>query len=77
MKVEVKKKNEINGPFEFPVLMENADCELLVLFMSDRHGIVVKNNEYWPIWSISNSWVSCYDKSEWKKFEGEITLKND
>lgn len=73
MKVEIKKKNEIKERFEFPILMKCVYMDMFVLFTSEKEGLMVSNSS---ALCYSGDLSSCYG-GEWKKFEGEITLKND
>ena len=73
MKVEIRKQKEDENKFKFPVLMKCVHMDMFVLFTSEKEGLIVSDSS---VLCYSGDLSSCYG-GEWKKFEGEITLKND
>ena len=64
---------------EFPILMQSINDGTVVLFESENCGTVVSdkpNNDDLKLGYISNAFISCNRKDIWKKYGGEITLKN-
>ena len=64
---------------EFPILMQSINDGIVVLFESENCGTVVSdnpNNDDLGLGYTSNAFLSWDRKDIWKKYEGEITLKN-
>ena len=64
---------------EFPILMQSINDGLVVLFESENCGTVVggkQNSDDLRLGYTSNAFLSWNRKDIWKKYEGEITLKN-
>ena len=64
---------------EFPILMQSINDGLVVLFESENCGTVVSdkpNSDDLRLGYTSNAFISCRRKDVWKKYEGEIILKN-
>jgi hypothetical protein len=64
---------------EFPILMQSVNDGLVVLFESENCGTVVSdkpNSGDLRLGYTSNAFISWDRKDIWKKYEGEITLKN-
>ena len=82
----MKIKKEINLSFkkrkgtEFPVIMisiDDPDYVWIVLFYDETSGVLLySNNQEDNIGEFSNIYTTFDDKSVWKKFEGEINIKN-
>ena len=82
----MKVKKEINLSFkkrkgtEFPVIMisiDDPDYLWIILFYDETSGVLLySNNEEDNIGEFSNIYTPFDDKSVWKKFEGEINIKN-
>ena len=82
----MKIKKEINLSFknrkgtEFPVIMisiDDPDYLWIVLFYDKTSGILLySNNEEDNIREFSNIYTPFDDESVWKKFEGEINIRN-
>ena len=76
-KIEKEKSKEI----EFPVLAEAlVDGEtFIVLFLSDRGGVIVKGNKYNTVGTISNGYSLINNSSIWRILSPEesIVLSND
>ena len=77
--IEVNVKEEVKTveKIEFPVLMKSKNLNQIVLFTREHEGTCLKIGEsILEIGEYSIHWFSCYNKSIWEKYEGEITLKN-
>ncbi len=64
---------------EFPILMQSINDGLVVLFESENCGTVLSdkpNSDDLRLGYTSNAFLSWDRKDIWKKYEGEITLKN-
>ena len=64
---------------EFPILMQSINDGIVVLFESENCGTVVSdkpNNDDLKLGYTSNAFISWSRKYVWKKYEGEIILKN-
>ena len=64
---------------EFPILMQSINDGLVVLFESENCGTVVSdkpNNEDLGLGYTSNAFIGWNREDVWKKYEGEIILKN-
>ena len=64
---------------EFPILMQSINDGIVVLFESENCGTVVSdkpNNDDLKLGYTSNAFISWSRKDVWKKYEGEIILKN-
>ena len=82
----MKIKKEINLSFkkrkgtEFPVIMisiDDPDYLWIILFYDETSGVLLySNNEEDNIGEFSNIYIPFDDESVWKKFEGEINIKN-
>lgn len=75
------KATEQEAPLEYPVLMEatyDPAKVFIVLFTSENVGTVVAVNSNSPhcLGNTCKIWTSATSKSDWKKFEGSITLSN-
>ena len=68
--------NSLSESIEFPVLMKSPSSELVVLFSSETYGVCIVPTSTMKAGTIIDTWVSCYNKSRWEKFEGKITLEN-
>ena len=68
--------NSLSESIEFPVLMKRTSSELVVLFSSETYGVCIVSTSAMKAGTISDNWVSCYNKSKWEKFSGKITLEN-
>lgn len=71
--------NSCEEKSEFPVLMQDVDSDLVVMFINESSGVVVNTNKLGAneLGEYDESWENCTDRTEWKKFKGEITLSND
>ncbi len=77
IEVNVKENEKTVEKIDFPVLMKSKDLNQIVLFTGEHEGTCLKIGEYTlKIGEYFIHWVSCYNKSIWEKYEGEITLKN-
>ena len=82
----MKIKKEINLSFKkrkgtgFPVIMisiDDPEYVWIVLFYDKTSGILLySNNEEDNIREFSNIYTPFDDESVWKKFEGEINIRN-
>ena len=82
----MKIKKEINLSFkkkegtEFPVIMisiDDPESVWIVLFYNKTSGVLLDSNDPEDdIGEFSNIYIPFDDKSVWKKFEGEINIKN-
>ena len=82
----MKIKKEINLSFkkrkgtEFPVIMisiDDPEYVWIVLFYDKTSGILLySNNEEDNKRQFSNIYTPFDDESVWKKFEGEINIRN-
>lgn len=80
MKSEIKVAEKIDVPITYPCLME-IDMNLpsnsgyfIVMMVAYGKGVTVySTNESRPVGEYYNAWKM----SSFKKFEGELTLKND
>jgi hypothetical protein len=73
--------NDLTKPaqtIEYPILMEDVFSKMVVLFMSEHRGIVVREDDYptpaWPVGAYLPDWSSCKDSNEWIPFVGKLTL---
>ena len=77
MKVTVKCEEE-KVEDSFPILMEAELVGLIVLFTSKNVGVVIDGgSSAWCVGEPYDNTISCYQKRQWKKFTGTITLEND
>ena len=77
VEVIVKEEEKTVEKIDFPVLMESKNLNQIVLFTGEREGTCLEiGSSIVYIGQHSCDWVSCYNKSIWQKYEGEITLKN-
>ena len=77
--IEVNVKEEVKTveKIEFPVLMKSKNLNQIVLFTEECEGTCLEiGSSIIDIGQHSCDWASCYNKSIWEKYEGEITLKN-
>ncbi len=75
--VELKNEEKTVEKIDFPVLMTSKNANQVVLFTSEKKGTcLLQGSSYTPSGTYSDTWVSCADDSIWRKFTGEITLKN-
>ena len=82
----MKIKKEINLSFkkrkgtEFPVIMisiDDPDYLWIILFYDETSGVLLySNNEEHNIGEFSNIYTPFNDESVWKRFEGDINIKN-
>ena len=82
----MKIKKEINLSFkkrkgtEFPVMMisiDDPEYVWIILFYDETSGVLLySNNEEDNIGEFSNIYIPFDDESVWKKFEGEINIRN-
>ena len=76
-KIEKEKSKEI----EFPVLAEAlvGGETFVVLFLSKNTGVVVKGNDFNPVGSFNNNYVSVTNGVFWRILSSEesIMLSND
>lgn len=80
----MKIKKEINLSFkregtEFPVIMisiDDPDYLWIILFYDETSGVLLYSNEEDNIGEFSNIYTPFDDESVWKKFEGEINIRN-
>ena len=82
----MKIKKEINLSFkkrkgtEFPVIMTSIDDPeyvWIILFYDETSGVLLySNNQEDNIGEFLNDLIPFDDKSVWKKFEGEINIRN-
>jgi hypothetical protein len=56
----------------YPCLMKAKASELIVLFMTDNHGIVVHPNDRWRIGDYETDWAF----NTFDHFTGELVLSN-
>ena len=75
MKSEIEN-TPISGKGSFPCLYKSTDSNLVVLFMSERTGVVVYPEEGKFIGDYSCNWVRCTDEEDWFLFTGTIKLSN-
>ena len=77
IEVNVKEEEKTVEKIDFPVLMKSKNLNQIVLFTEEREGTCLKiGSSTLGIGQHSCNWVSCYNKSIWEKYEGEITFKN-
>ena len=82
----MKIKKEINLSFkkregtEFPVIMTSIDDPeyvWIILFYDETSGVLLySNNQEDSIGEFLATLIPFDDKSVWRKFEGEINIKN-
>jgi hypothetical protein len=82
----MKIKKEINLSFkkrkgtEFPVIMisiDDPDYLWIILFYDETEGVLLhSNNPEDSIGEFLTTLIPFDDKSVWKKFEGEINIRN-
>lgn len=77
MKVTIKQTEkptvlEVN----FPALMESKTSDLIVLFISETEGVVIKGGSDYRTGHYSSDWIPCGEKTEWSEFYGVVTLSN-
>ena len=80
MRVTMNRENKEEEKVEygFPILMEADSTGLLVLFTSETEGVVIDGgSSMWSVGEYCDDWFPCYQKMQWKKFTGTITLEND
>ena len=71
MKTRINRKVKIDT---YPMLKESIHSGIIVLFENSYRGTVLKGNDNpWPTGTIGQS----FSPSDFKPFEGEITLYND
>ena len=68
---EVKESKEVRT--EFPKLMKSITTNTIVLFVDENSGTVVLDNSGYELGNYLDGWVS----SNFKDFNGELTLKNN
>ena len=77
IEVNVKEEEKTVDKIKFPVLMRSKNLNQIVLFTEECEGTCLKIGESpLEIGEYSIHWFSCYNKSIWEKYEGEIILKN-
>ena len=82
----MKIKKEINLSFkkrkgtEFPLIMisiDDPDFLWIILFYKETEGVLLySSNQADYIGEFLNDLIPFDDKSVWKKFEGEINIRN-
>ena len=82
----MKIKKDINlslnkrGKSEFPVIMisiDDPDSVWTILFYEETEGVLLhSNNPKDNIGKFLTSLIPFDDKSAWRKFEGEINIRN-
>lgn len=79
IEVNVKEKEKTVEKIDFPVLMKSVNDNQIVLFTSKYCGVLlcIENvKTQLKVGDFVDRWISCFDLNHWKKYEGEITLKN-
>ena len=67
------KNTEEETTMKYPCLKESSKPRLIVLFTSEKSGVVVVGNGINPIGRYSKTWK----ESLFVKYTGTVTLKND
>ena len=67
------KNTEEETTMKYPCLKESSKTGLIVLFTSEKSGVVVVENGIHPIGRYSKTW----QESLFVKYTGTVTLKND
>jgi hypothetical protein len=75
MSVEVKLKGILFTAKSFPKLMTASDG-LIVLFIREKSGTVIQDETQSEDWKIGE-YSERFDMSQFKDYEGEITLRNE
>lgn len=80
MKSEIKVEEKVDAPITFPCLMEidmnlpNNSGYFIVMMVSYGKGVTVySTHKSRPVGEYYENWMM----RSFKKFEGEVTLKND
>jgi len=77
MKVEVSGEKELDQKIEYPVLMKSINSKTIVLFLNRTEGIGLVSPHKNQLYILEDEWVPADVKTNWTKFTGQITLKND
>lgn len=77
MKSEIIKEPQESEQITYPILMEHLTNGYIVLFYSEREGIVVHEGEKFTFRMGQRlTWSSAMRKDIWKSFKGEIKISN-
>ena len=77
MKVEVSGEKELDSKIEYPVLMKPTQTDTIVLFLNREEGIALVSPYKSQLYAYEDYWTPANVESNWIKFTGQITLKND
>lgn len=73
MKSRIIKESE---QITYPVLMQETNRRYIVLFNSEKEGIVIHGMGVYNMGHHSNNWTPATNKEVWKPFKGKIELSN-
>jgi hypothetical protein len=65
MKSTLTVKEERKPQPSFPLLAESRHNSVVVMFMAEREGVIVRGFHAEPIGYHKDSWRSCFDASVW------------
>ena len=68
----VSKVNKISVDITYPVARKSLRSGLVVLFASERRGVVIVGNSEYDVGEIDTVWVHAYDTEAWEAVEVTI-----
>ncbi len=78
MKSIVKESPKAAKEMQFPVLLREKVCKVIVLFKDNTTGVVIDvGNSAHSLGDVASNWTFKSCPKEWEKFNGEITLSNE
>lgn len=66
---------EETGSSTYPCLKKDTRSDLVVLFTSEKSGVVVTGNKRYKKGDSNNDWISAINTNEWVTIHGTVTLK--
>ena len=69
--------SEHPGTHSFPILMEAVGGRLVVLFITETSGVVLKPGDGWNVGELGDDWEEANNRDMWRPYRGEIHLSND
>ena len=78
MSVNVKIQNENNSEISYPILMQDTQSDLVILFINEKSGTIINPSERYSYHTgdYVTGWAKATNKCEWRKFDGQVFLRN-
>ena len=75
MKSTLNESEKPEAKPEFPKMYKRTETTLVVMFVSERRGFVVHEDEIYRVGNDSNNWIPC-NTGHWEEYNGTVTLEN-